>query len=103
MIRSNEDAVFAAIADPTRRRMLGLLREGARDVEALASRFPISRPAVSKHLAVLHRAGLVTCRAAGRSNIYGLRREPLEAVQAWLHAFWADRLAMLKRVAEGDS
>jgi DNA-binding transcriptional ArsR family regulator len=103
MIHDGNPAAFAAIADPTRRRILSLLVDQPRDVEALASRFPVSRPAISKHLAVLLKARLVTRRAVGRSNLYALDPEPLEAVRAWLDGFWAARLATLKRLAEGDS
>ena len=99
----HSDAVFAAIADPTRREILRLLQVSPSDVGSLAARFPVSRPAVSKHLAALHRAGLVACRPEGRSNIYEAKSEPLAAVRAWLDEFWGDRLALLKRVAEGDS
>jgi DNA-binding transcriptional ArsR family regulator len=96
-------AAFAAIADPTRREILRLLHDRPRDVESLASRFTMSRPAVSKHLAVLRRARLVSCRPAGRSNFYALDPAPLEAVRDWLDSFWEARLIRLKRIAEGDS
>ena len=94
---------FTAIADPTRRQLLRLLDGEPRDVEALALHFPVSRPAISKHLALLLKAGLVTRRASGRNNFYALDPEPLEAVRAWLDMFWKGRLARLKRVAEGDT
>ena len=100
---ADSDAIFSAIADPTRREILRLLQAAPRDVGSLAARFPVSRPAVSKHLAALHRAGLVVCRPQGRSNIYEARPEPLAAISAWLDDFWSDRLALLKRVAESDS
>lgn len=93
---------FAAIADPTRRQILSLLDSAPSDVEALAAHFPVSRPAVSKHLSVLLRAGLVTRRPSGRNNLYALEPEPLGEVRAWLDMFWKGRLARLKRVAEED-
>jgi DNA-binding transcriptional ArsR family regulator len=93
---------FAAIADPTRRRILSLLDGAPSDVEGLAAHFPVSRPAISKHLSVLLRAGLVARRPAGRNNLYALEPEPLEQVRAWLDMFWKGRLARLKRVAEED-
>jgi len=98
-----DDLVFAAIADPTRREILRLLGAEPSDVAGLAARFPISRPAVSKHLAALLRAGLVARRGAGRSNIYEARPDLLAPVRTWLEQFWDGRLAILKRVAEGDS
>ncbi|MGZ8281748.1 MAG: ArsR/SmtB family transcription factor [Allosphingosinicella sp.] len=100
---TDSNAVFAAISDPTRREILRTLQSSPRDVGTLAARFPISRPAVSKHLAALHRAGLVSCTTIGRSNVYEVKPEPLEAVRAWLDGFWNERLRLLKRVAEGDS
>lgn len=99
----NRDAVFAAIADPLRREILRRLHERPSDVERLAAHFPVSRPAVSKHLSALRKAGLVTCTTHGRANVYAASPEPLHHVEAWLEGFWDGRLAMLKRLAEGDS
>ena len=101
--RFDEERIFAAIADPTRRTVIRLLSERPRAVEALAARFEISRPAISRHLRVLGEAGLVSCSRRGRRNIYRLEPEPLEAVRQWLDGFWRDRLVTLKRLAEGDS
>lgn len=98
-----DDAVFGAIADPTRRRVLLLLGQRPRSVEALAAHFAISRPAISKHLKLLGRAGLVSHHRDGRLNIYRAEPGPLEAVLNWLDAFWRGRLSILKRIAEGDS
>lgn len=103
MVPAQTDFVFAAIADPTRRDILRRLQARPHDVGGLAAHFPISRPAVSKHLAALHRAGLVACRSEGRNNVYEARPEPLAAVRAWLDDFWSDRLDLLKRLAEEDS
>src|SRR3954468_13201972 len=96
-------AVFDAIADPTRRDILAVLVERPAGVEEIAARFPISRPAVSRHLKLLLRAGLVGRREAGRTNIYRIEAEPLAAVQEWMNRIWQGRLALLKRIAEGDS
>jgi len=96
-------AVFDAIADPVRRDILALLTERSAGVEEIAARFPISRPAISRHLKLLLRAGLVARRESGRSNIYRIEAEPLEAVRHWMDRIWAGRLALLKRIAEGDS
>jgi DNA-binding transcriptional ArsR family regulator len=95
--------VFDAIADPTRRDILALLVERPAGVEEIAASFPISRPAISRHLKLLLRAGLVARRESGRSNIYRIAPEPLEAVRDWMNHIWSGRLALLKRIAEGDS
>jgi DNA-binding transcriptional ArsR family regulator len=98
-----DQAVFDAIADPTRRDILAVLVEQPAGVEEIAARFPISRPAISRHLKLLLQAGLVARRESGRSNIYRIEPEPLEAVRAWMNQIWQGRLALLKRLAEGDS
>jgi DNA-binding transcriptional ArsR family regulator len=75
-----------------------LARHGEQSAGALAARFAISRPAVSKHLAVLRRAGLVHERQEGREHLYALRPEPLRDIVAWLDAmdrFWAERMDAL--------
>jgi DNA-binding transcriptional ArsR family regulator len=83
-------APYDAIADPTRRRILDLLRAGSLNAGAIARRFPrISRPAVSKHLAILRRSRLVVVRKTGRELRYSLDPEPLRAIDAWLHQYEA--------------
>ena len=96
-------AVFDAIADPVRRDILAILVERPAGVEEIAARFPISRPAISRHLKLLLQAGLVGREERGRTNIYRIEPEPLEAVRAWMNTIWQGRLALLKRIAEGDS
>ena len=89
------DAVFAALADPTRRAMLGRLAQGECTVSDLARPFPISLPAVSKHLKVLERAGLIERRIEGRMHHCRLKPQPLQDAGEWLHAcraFWEARL-----------
>ncbi|NIP59248.1 MAG: metalloregulator ArsR/SmtB family transcription factor, partial [Gemmatimonadetes bacterium] len=66
------DAVFRALSDPIRREILGILRAGERTTGELADRFPVTRPAVSRHLRVLHEARLVERRKEGRNQIYSL-------------------------------
>lgn len=97
------DAVFTAIADPTRRRILELLDRQGEAVGELAARFEVSRPAISKHLKVLSDAGLVRARRTGRNNVYELEPAPFAAVRDWLDGFWTQRLNALKRLAEGDA
>jgi DNA-binding transcriptional ArsR family regulator len=94
---------FDAISDPTRRAILDALLRNELSAGEIASRFPVSRPAVSKHLRVLRRAGLVQERKVARSRLYSLNPEPLRDVQAWLdhyRVFWAARMMDLKRVVE---
>jgi DNA-binding transcriptional ArsR family regulator len=90
--------VFAALADPTRRRLLELLAAGERSAGDLAGEFDISRPAVSRHLRVLREAGLVRARGAGQRRLYSVDTGPLDEVDAWLarwRGFWAQRLDAL--------
>lgn len=97
------DHVFGALADPTRRAILAALRESEAPVHELAADFAISRPAVSKHLAVLRTAGLVRETRRGRENIYTLDRAALEDARAWLSEFWRGRLSALKQMAEDQN
>ena len=96
--------VFAALADPTRWRVLTLLAErGDGTATTLAGELPVSRPAVIKHLAVLDRAGLVESRRRGREVRFTVRPERLDAAArdlADLAAAWDARLAAIKRMAE---
>lgn len=101
--RKRRDIVFRAIADPTRREILSLLRDGNRSVGEIASNFRTSRPAISKHLRLLRSAGLVVARRRGASNLCGLNAKPLRAVNDWLHdyqAFWGESLRNLKSYVE---
>ena len=90
--------VFAALADPTRRRLLELLATGERSAGELAAEFDISRPGVSRHLRVLREAGLVRARGDGQRRLYSVDPDPLDEVDAWLarwRGFWAQRLDAL--------
>jgi DNA-binding transcriptional ArsR family regulator len=98
-------AVFRAIADPTRREILGLLRGRRRTVGEIAGHFRASRPAISRHLRVLRAAGLVVTRRAGTARICELNARPLRVVDDWLQdyaAFWSASLARLKRHVEDN-
>jgi DNA-binding transcriptional ArsR family regulator len=98
-------AVFDAIADPTRRALLDLLRNGARQAGEIASAFPVSRPAISKHLRRLRSAQLVREHREGRNRVYQLNPEPLRAIDAWLdqyRAFWTMNLTNLKSFVEAE-
>lgn len=98
------DAAFAALADPTRRAILvRLARQGA-TVGELAEPFDMSLPAVSKHLRVLERAGLIERRVDGRTHRLGIVPGPLRTVEQWLsehRTFWEQRLDALARYLEG--
>jgi DNA-binding transcriptional ArsR family regulator len=91
---------FAVLAEPTRRSILDLLREGERPVGDLVDHLAISQPAVSKHLRVLRDAGLVDVRADAQRRLYRLRPEPLAEVDAWLAPYrrlWTQSLDKLER------
>ncbi len=98
--------VFAAVADPTRRLILGRLRgEGALSVSSLATVLPISRQAVTKHLDVLEKAGLIRKRVQGRERLHELEAEPLREVDDWLAPYaaaWDERLERLRIHLDGD-
>jgi DNA-binding transcriptional ArsR family regulator len=100
------NAPFRAIADPTRREILGLLRSGPQTVGELARNFRTSRPAISKHLRLLRSAGLVTTQKDGAAHICRLDAQPLRTVSLWLRdyeVFWGERLRGLKNYLEGPA
>ena len=100
---SAPDAVFKALADPTRREILALLRDGGSTVGDIASNFKMSRPAVSKHLRQLRSAGLVIDRPVGTTRVCELNAEPLHAVDEWLALYkmlWKKKLMRLKAHVE---
>ena len=95
-----ENEVFRALADPTRRALLAMLSEEAQPVSALTARFAMTQPAISQHLKVLKEAGLVSKRRDGRNQFYALDPEPLRHVADWLDQhvdFWATRFDNLGR------
>ncbi len=95
------DAVIAALADPTRRGALRLVRDAELSAGEIAAAFPaISRPAVSQHLRVLIDAGLVTVRRDGNRRLYRATAEALAPVSAYIDDMWSNRLQDLKRAAE---
>ena len=100
------DRVLSALADPTRRGVIERLREGPRRAGELASRFTMSAPAMSRHLRILRRSGLVQEDHGGedaRVRLYRLERRPFKALRRWLddtEAFWSKELAAFKEHAE---
>src|SRR5438477_12594139 len=99
------ETTFQALADPTRRAVLDLLRQGRQPAGHIASAFPVSRPAISKHLRLLRRAHLVEEHREGRHRLYQLNPEPLKAVDSWLEqyrTFWTASLNNLKAFVEAE-
>ena len=89
---------LSALADPIRRQIIEMLADRERDAGELAAAFPVSRPAVSRHLRVLREAGLVQVRPQAQRRVYALDPEPLEDLARWLERyrrFWSQRLDAL--------
>jgi len=101
--KSDERDVFQALADPTRRAILTLLQQGSQPVGSIARGFPISRPAISRHLRILREAELVSEIKVGRNRLYELNAAPLRSVDDWLAHYrhlWQHQLRNLKRYVE---
>lgn len=96
------DSVAQAVAEPTRREILRLVRDDERSVGDIAAQFPVTRPAISQHLRVLADADLVTVRAEGNRRYYRARPEGLTELRTWLESFWRSSLATLKVEIERD-
>jgi DNA-binding transcriptional ArsR family regulator len=93
-------STFDVLAEPTRRRILDLLRDEERPVNDLVGRLELSQPGVSKHLKVLRDAGLVEVRREAQRRLYRVRPEPLAEIDEWLAPYrrlWASRLDALER------
>jgi DNA-binding transcriptional ArsR family regulator len=91
---------FEVLAEPARRRILDLLRDGERPVGSLVDELAMAQPAVSKHLRVLRDAGFVDVRADAQRRLYRLRAEPLRVVDEWIAPYrqlWSERLDDLER------
>lgn len=101
-----DEPSFNAIADPTRRAILDLLRKGEMPAGDIARHFPVSRPAIARHVGILRRAGLLRERRESRSRIYALDPAGLAAVDRWIapyRLFWAARMTDLKHIAENEA
>ena len=95
------DAVFGALADPTRRSILARLTQGEATVAELVAPFEMSQPAISRHLKVLERAGLITRTRRATARLSHLRAKPLQEANEWLTAyreFWEERYERLDEV-----
>ncbi|MET0284509.1 MAG: metalloregulator ArsR/SmtB family transcription factor [Polyangiales bacterium] len=98
------DALFRALADPTRRALFERLVAGEHSVSALAASFPVSQPAISQHLATLREAGLVSVRKDGRNAFYRVDPKGLTPLVNWVdryRSFWPAKLDKLKTVLRG--
>jgi DNA-binding transcriptional ArsR family regulator len=103
--KTRHQAVFRALADPTRRAILSLLRERPQAVGEIAGNFPTSRPAISKHLRLLQSAGLVVAHQRGTVRMCELNARPLRAVNDWLSDYqglWSESLRRLRSYVEED-
>jgi DNA-binding transcriptional ArsR family regulator len=103
--RAASDDAFRAIADPTRRAVLDLLRKGERPVHELGRHFRMTQPALSQHLRVLRGAGLVAHRRAGRARLYRIRPSELRPVADWVvqyERFWRRKLHALGDYLDRD-
>jgi DNA-binding transcriptional ArsR family regulator len=92
--------VFQAIADPTRRQILGMLAKNSLNLNAVSEQFAISRPAISKHVRILRECGLVVIRRQGRERVCEARLQPLHEVVEWLEkyrTFWNIKLDALEQ------
>jgi DNA-binding transcriptional ArsR family regulator len=103
MVTKHQDEVFRALADPTRRQILDILREGPLPAGDIAGIFPVSRPAISKHLRALRAARLVEEERTGRQRVYAINPHALRPVDSWLapyRQFWVTSLLRLKEHVE---
>lgn len=98
--REEMDRVARAIAAPSRREILTLVRDDELSAGEIASRFDVSRPAISQHLAALREAGLLSERRDGTRRLYRAQPEALGGLRDFLNEFWTDRLERLKLAAE---
>jgi DNA-binding transcriptional ArsR family regulator len=99
---ADADVVLRALADPRRRRILRLVRDGEQPAGAIAGQFDITPQAVSQHLRVLKDAGLLVERREGTRRLYALRPEALTSLREFVDELWPASLARLKRVVESD-
>lgn len=100
---ATDRSVFDAIADPTRRAILDVVRHGETGAGELADRFPISRPAIARHVRILKQAGLLGVRKEAQRRFYSLRPGALAEIDRWLEpyrVFWSARLVDIKRYVE---
>jgi DNA-binding transcriptional ArsR family regulator len=95
-------AILDALAEPRRREILALVRDGELAAGEIAAKFDVSRPAISQHLGVLKQAGLIAERREGTKRLYRARPEGLADLRHFLDDFWNERLDALTREAERE-
>lgn len=95
-------SALTALSDPTRRQVFEQLRHGPKSVGKIAAQMPVSRPAVSQHLGVLKKAGLVSDRTAGTRRVYYIDPNGLASIRIWLDQFWDDALLAFKSELEKE-
>ena len=96
------EAALKAIAEPRRRTILTLVRDGELSAGEIAAHFDVTRPAISQHLRVMKDAGLVTERRDGTKRFYRAKPETIAELRAYLEGFWDDSLRSLKAAAEQE-
>jgi DNA-binding transcriptional ArsR family regulator len=96
------DAILHALAEPQRRRILELVRDGERPAGEIAQQFEITPQAVSQHLRVLKESGLLSERREGTRRLYAIRPEGIESIRAFLEDLWPSSLTRLKEAVEKD-
>lgn len=99
---TNHEALLHALSDGTRRAIIDRLRAAPDSVEQIARGLPVSRPAVSQHLAVLKQSGLVSERRDGRRRVYRLEPAGLAPLRAYVEALWGDVLAAYAAAAQAE-
>jgi DNA-binding transcriptional ArsR family regulator len=100
-VEGNSSRAFEALADPTRRAILERLLQGPQPVKEIAKGLPVTRPAVSQHLGVLKRAGIVSEERRGTFRVYRLEPQGLDALRTYLDSFWSAALAQFAQAASG--
>ncbi len=104
--QQSKQAIFKAIADPTRRTIIGMLAEQSLSVNEIAQNFDMSRPAIAKHLVVLKDGNIITVEKQGRERINSLCPQSLKSVADWVsqyNRFWDEKLNNLKSAIEEDT
>ena len=97
------DRMLRALADETRRQILGLVSLGERSAGEIAGQFTLTRPAISQHLAVLLKSDLIVVRRAGTRRLYRSNPRAVARLRAELDSFWGDQLSLLKDAAEEEA
>ncbi|QMU59555.1 MAG: metalloregulator ArsR/SmtB family transcription factor [Boseongicola sp.] len=98
--KKTSNAALDALGNPLRRDIVALLADGPKAVGVIAKAFPVSRPAISKHLRILQQASIISMQPVGNRNYYQLERNGFDSAQDWMGQFWGDALNRFTMVAE---